>query len=124
MSPQPFQISIPQDKIDILKSKLSHAEFPDELADAEWDLGAPLSDVKRLAKAWEQWDWRVQEEDLNRKLKGAQFTTGVQVDGFGELDVHFVWQKSEVAGAVPLLFVHGCRWFFLLLFSWDGDGDW
>ncbi|KAM0137033.1 hypothetical protein ACHAO1_004208 [Botrytis cinerea] len=113
MSPQPFQISIPQDKIDILKSKLSHAEFPDELADAEWDLGAPLSDVKRLTKAWEKWDWRVQEEDLNRKLKGAQFTTGVQVDGFGELDVHFVWQKSEVAGAVPLLFVHGWPGSFL-----------
>lgn len=83
-------------------------------------MGAPLSDVKRLAKAWEQWDWRVAEEKLNKKLEGAQFTTGVEVDGFGELDVHFVWQKSEVKGAVPLLFVHGCASFFysFLLGGW------
>ncbi|TGO36390.1 hypothetical protein BHYA_0126g00160 [Botrytis hyacinthi] len=113
MSPQPFQISVPQAKIDTLKTKLSLAEFPDELENAEWDMGAPLSDVKRLAKAWEQWDWRVAEEKLNKKLEGAQFTTGVEVDGFGELDVHFVWQKSEVKGAVPLLFVHGWPGSFL-----------
>ncbi|TGO51301.1 hypothetical protein BOTNAR_0361g00010 [Botryotinia narcissicola] len=113
MSPQPFQISVPQAKIDTLKTKLSLAEFPDELENAEWDMGAPLSDVKRLAKEWEQWDWRVAEENLNKKLEGAQFTTGVEVDGFGELDVHFLWQKSEVKGAVPLLFVHGWPGSFL-----------
>ncbi|KAF7926247.1 uncharacterized protein EAE98_006542 [Botrytis deweyae] len=113
MSPQPFQIAVPQAKIDTLKTKLSLAEFPDELDNAEWDMGAPLSDVKRLAKAWEQWDWRVAEEKLNKKLEGTQFTTGVEVDGFGELDVHFVWQKSEVKGAVPLLFVHGWPGSFL-----------
>ncbi|KAF7897871.1 uncharacterized protein EAF01_008837 [Botrytis porri] len=113
MSPQPFKISIPQAKIDTLKTKLSLAEFPDELDSAEWDMGVPLSDMKRLTKAWEKWDWRVAEKDLNRKLEGAQFTTGVEVDGFGELDVHFVWQKSEVVGAVPLLFVHGWPGSFL-----------
>ncbi|TGO19210.1 hypothetical protein BTUL_0005g00580 [Botrytis tulipae] len=113
MSPQPFQISVPQAKIDTLKTKLSLAEFPDELENAEWDMGAPLSDVKRLAKAWEQWDWRVAEEKLNKTLEGLQFTTGVEVDGFGELDVHFLWQKSEVKGAVPLLFVHGWPGSFL-----------
>ncbi|KAJ8068330.1 hypothetical protein OCU04_003892 [Sclerotinia nivalis] len=107
MSPTPFQISIPQEKIDTLKTKLSLAQFPDELSDAEWDMGVPLASMKRLTKAWEEWDWRVAEENLNKTLKDAQFTTGVDVDGFGELDVHFVWQKSEVKEAVPLLFVHG-----------------
>ncbi|KAI9650350.1 hypothetical protein NHQ30_000363 [Ciborinia camelliae] len=104
MPPQPFQISIPQSQIDTLKHKLSLAQFPDELADADWDMGVPLPKMKRLTKAWEAWDWRAAEEKLNRF---SQFTTGVQVDGFGELDVHFVWQKSEVKGAIPLLFVHG-----------------
>ncbi|KAF7944331.1 hypothetical protein EAE96_010729 [Botrytis aclada] len=113
MSPQPFQISVPQAKIDTLKTKLSLTEFPDELDNAEWDMGVPLSDVKRLTKAWEAWDWRAAEEKLNRQLEGAQFTTGVEVDGFGELDVHFLWQKSEVVGAVPLLFVHGWPGSFL-----------
>ncbi|KAF7865830.1 hypothetical protein EAF04_005995 [Stromatinia cepivora] len=107
MPPTPFQISIPEEKIKTLKTKLSLAQFPDELSDAEWDLGVPLASMKRLTKAWEEWDWRVAEENLNRTLEDAQFVTGVDVDGFGELDVHFVWQRSEVKEAVPLLFVHG-----------------
>ncbi|ESZ97174.1 putative epoxide hydrolase [Sclerotinia borealis F-4128] len=105
MPPQPFQISIPQERIDILKTKLSLAEFPDELPDVQWDMGVPLQDMKRLTKAWEAWDWNVVEEKLNRI---PQFTTGVQVDGYGELDVHFVWQRRpgsfmEVLHLLPLL---------------------
>lgn len=107
MSPQPYQISVPQAKIDKLKAKLELAEFPDELPDSGWDLGAPLADVKRLAKAWEKYDWRKDEEALNKTL--PQFHTGIKVDGFDELDIHFIWQKSEVKNAIPLLFVHGCK---------------
>lgn len=107
MAPEPYTISISQEKIDTLKTKLSIAEFPDELSDAKWDLGTPLDDLQRLVKAWEKWDWRQAEERLNRTL--PQFHTGINVDGFGELDIHFVWQKSEVANAIPLLFVHGCK---------------
>lgn len=106
MSPQPYKISVPQEKLDSLKTKLSLAEFPDELSEAEWDLGVPLSDMKRLTKAWKQYDWRKTEEQLN---KVPQFHTGIKVDGFDKLDIHFVWQKSEVKNAIPLLFVHGCK---------------
>ena len=60
--------------------------------------------MKRLTKAWELWDWRQAEERLNRI---PQFKTGIKVDGFEQLDVHFVWQKSELKNAIPLLFVHG-----------------
>ena len=104
MTPTPFQISVPQSKVDLLKTKLSQAEFPDELQSAQWDYGVPLAHMKRLTKAWEQWDWRQAEEKLN---KVPQFTQRVKVDGFDELDIHFVWQKSEVKNAIPLLFVHG-----------------
>ncbi len=107
MAPEPFQISVPQEKLDILRKKLSLAEFPDELDGSEWDLGAPLADVKRLTKAWENWDWRQAEERLN---KLPQFHTTISVDGFDPLDIHFVWQKSEVENAIPLLFVHGCKY--------------
>lgn len=106
MAPQAFKISIPQEKIDNLKTKLSLAEFPDELDSSGWDLGVPLTDVKRLSKAWENWDWRQAEQRLN---KTPQYHTGIKVDGFDELDIHFVWQKSEVKNAIPLLFVHGCK---------------
>jgi len=33
----------------------------------------------------------------------------VDVGGFGSLDIHFVHRKSEMKGAIPLLFVHGCE---------------
>lgn len=106
MAPEPFEINISQEKIESLKAKLSAAEFPEELEKSGWDLGVPLSDVKRLTKAWEKWDWRKAEEKLNRL---PQFHTGIEIDGFGELDIHFVWQISSVKNAIPLLFSHGCR---------------
>ena len=104
VAPQPFQISVPQERVDTLKKKLSQAEFPDELHSSGWDLGVPLSDMKRLTKAYEKWDWRQAEERLN---KVPQYHTPIKVGGFDELDIHFVWQKSEVKNAIPLLFVHG-----------------
>jgi hypothetical protein len=106
MAPEPFQISIPQSKIDNLNTKLSIAEFPDELEASGWDLGVPLADIKRLTRAWEKWDWRQAEERLN---KLPQYHTPIKVDSFEELDIHFVWQKSRVENAIPLLFVHGCK---------------
>jgi hypothetical protein len=39
--------------------------------------------------------------------KLPNFITKIDVEGFGELDIHFLHQKSS-AGAIPLLFVH--RW--------------
>ena len=35
------------------------------------------------------------------------FHQPVSVDGFPELDIHFVHQKSQSLDAIPLLFVHG-----------------
>lgn len=106
MAPEPYTIAVHQDKIDNLKTKLSLAEFPDELHESAWDLGVPLSDMKRLVKGWAEFDWRKAEERLNNI---PQYHISVPVDGFDPLDIHFVWQKSEVKNAIPLLFVHGCK---------------
>jgi hypothetical protein len=109
MAPEAYKISVPQEKIENLKTKLALAEFPDELSESAWDLGVPLADMKRLTKAWAQWDWRQAEERLNREL--PQFHTSIEVEGFDPLDIHFVWQKSDVKNAIPLLFVHGCKYY-------------
>ncbi|KAI9049947.1 hypothetical protein LZ554_006094 [Drepanopeziza brunnea f. sp. 'monogermtubi'] len=113
-APEPYNISVPQSQIDSLRTKLALVSFPDELAASDWDLGVPLSDMKRLVKAWEVWDWRQAEESLNRV---PQFHTPINVDGFGDLDIHFVWQKSEVKNAIPLLFVHGWPGSFLEVYK-------
>ncbi|KAL8988387.1 MAG: hypothetical protein Q9169_008564, partial [Polycauliona sp. 2 TL-2023] len=87
---QPYQSSIPDARLDLLKRKLSLASLPDELEDSGWDYGAPLADIKRLLKYWqEQYDWRHHEAQMN---KIPQFMTKVSVKGFGDLDVHFVHQ--------------------------------
>lgn len=63
------------------------------------------ADIKRLHSYWSTtYDWRSTETKLNRL---PHFKTHIPVDGFGELDIHFLHQKSEVKGAIPLLFVHG-----------------
>lgn len=108
-SPEPYTISVPDAAIEKLKRKLADADYPDELeTDDQWRYGAPLSDVRRLAQYWEQgFDWRKAETEMN---KLPNFRKKVKVEGFGEIDVHFVHQRSEVEGAVPLLFCHGCKY--------------
>ncbi|OJD26771.1 hypothetical protein ACJ73_01844 [Blastomyces percursus] len=124
---RPFSINIPQSKIDKLKQKLALAQLPDELDGAGWDLGTPLTEVSRLAKAWETWDWRLAERRINEQC--AQFETDIDVDGFGSLSIHFAYQESKVANAIPLLFVHGWPGSFievlriLPLLSQNNGGD-
>jgi pimeloyl-ACP methyl ester carboxylesterase len=109
---RPYKISVPSTSIDLLKQKLALTRFPDELDDAAWDYGAPLADIKRLAGFWQDgFDWRGVEEQLNKDL--PQFEMTVEVEGFGELDVHFVHQRGGIEGAVPVCFVHGWPGSFL-----------
>ncbi|KEF54145.1 uncharacterized protein A1O9_09940 [Exophiala aquamarina CBS 119918] len=103
---QPFTISIPGKQLDDLKLRLSLARFPDELDEAGWEYGAPLADIKRITQYWkENYDWRAAEHRLNATF--LQFTTSITVEGFDPIKLHFIHQRSRIANAIPLLFVHG-----------------
>jgi hypothetical protein len=104
----PYKISIPDSQLSTLHKKLSISSFPEDVDFSDdWAYGSTLKDVKRLAKYWENgFDWRAQEAKLNEQF--PQFTTKIEVEGFGEIDMHFVHQKAK-KGSVPLLFVHGCK---------------
>lgn len=102
---KPFQIAIAETQLSDLRDRLSKTRFPDELADSEWQSGAPLADVQRLANYWaESFDWRQAEAQLN---KYPQFTTDLQAEGFETMSVHFIHQRSSAKDAIPLLFIHG-----------------
>lgn len=105
----PYHIAVPEEQIDDLKQRLACAKFPpDQLEDAGWDYGSPLAHVKRLTAYWrDEFDWRKAEARLNRL---PHFTTSIQCNGFESLQIHFLHQKSDVEGAIPLLFVHGCEY--------------
>ena len=100
-----FQISVTDDAL-ALHRKLANARFLDELSDSGWDYGVPLSDVKRLVNKWKDgYDWRAHEHELNTL---PMFTRDIKVEGSGDLNIHYVHQRSDVGSAIPLLFVHGC----------------
>lgn len=102
---EPYKIQVSDEAISRLKQKLALADYPAELEEAGWDRGSPLRDVKHLAAYWQDgFDWRKAETKLNEL---PQFTTDVDVDGFGTLKIHFVHMKSKIEGAIPLLFSHG-----------------
>lgn len=105
---KPFQVSVPDSALKLVKDKLALATFPEEVEFSDdWNYGTPLSDVKRLAKYWaDGFDWRAQEAKINQL---PQYTTKVNVDGFGDLRIHFVHQQSSRPGSIPLLFCHGCE---------------
>lgn len=48
--PSPFTISVPESSIQSLKEKLSKVTYPDTTKYSnDWNYGAPLGDVQRLA---------------------------------------------------------------------------
>ncbi|KAH9018195.1 alpha/beta-hydrolase [Lactarius deliciosus] len=110
-SEEPFKIAVSDDDLALLKRKLDDTRLPDEINAAEWAYGAPLADIKRLADRWKDgYDWRAHERKLNAL---PMFTRTIAVDGFGELNLHYVHQKSTAKGAIPLLIVHGWPGSFL-----------
>ncbi|KAJ7512349.1 Alpha/Beta hydrolase protein [Mycena galericulata] len=112
MSETPFNIAIPNEKLALLRQKLALTTFPDELEGSGWEYGVPLPDMRRLVEKWKNgFDWRAQEAQLNSEL--PQFTRDIEVNGYGTLNIHYVHKKSAVAGAIPLLFVHGWPGSFL-----------
>jgi hypothetical protein len=105
---QPFRVTVSEERLQLLQNKLSLVTLPDELDESGWDYGVPLSDLRDLVQYWQQqFDWREQEAKINANL--PQFTTDIDVDGFETLNIHFVHQRSVVKDAIPLLFVHGCK---------------
>ena len=56
-------------------------------------------------KYWESsFDWKTQEARLNAL---PNFHQPIKVEGFPELDIHYLHQVSDSPDAIPLLFCHG-----------------
>ncbi|KAG9755957.1 alpha/beta-hydrolase, partial [Aureobasidium melanogenum] len=105
MSPTSYRINIDESRLEDLRKRLDLATFPTEIEDAGWAYGSPLADVKRLTSYWRnEYDWRKVEVQLNEL---PNFETTVTVDGFEDIELHFLHQPSSAPDAVPLLFVHG-----------------
>ncbi|KAL5640336.1 hypothetical protein ACGC1H_007564 [Rhizoctonia solani] len=106
---KPFNISVPDEQLNQLHTKLELTRLPDELdlpPGQEWEWGIPLAVLKPVIDYWQnKYDWRAVEARINETL--PQFTTYVDSESHGQQEVHFVHKRSENPNAVPLLFVHG-----------------
>ncbi|WP_312007657.1 epoxide hydrolase family protein [Nocardioides alcanivorans] len=102
----PFRIDIPQADLDDLRDRLAHTRWPNEVADAGWDYGFPLSRLKELADHWlHTFDWRKQEALLNDL---PHFITEIE----GQR-IHFVHVRSRRPDARALILTHGWPGSFL-----------
>jgi epoxide hydrolase len=96
----PYRISVADDVLDDLKSRLRHARWPEAEPVGDWSQGVPLTWIKEICRYWaEEYDWRRREALLNRF---AQFVT--EIDG---LAIHFLHVRSPHPDAMPLIVTHG-----------------
>ena len=110
MSITPWRLTLDQEKVQKLKQKLELTDLPDEVEGQGWDQGPPLSRVKQILGAWKNFDYTAFERDINEQ---PNFKTTISVNGFGDLDIHFIHQRNDKPNAIPLLFVHGWPGSFL-----------
>jgi hypothetical protein len=104
--PVPFQIKVPEVKLEQLHQQLLLTQFPTQVVTEDaWARGPPVEQIKRLVNYWRDgFDWRAQEVTLNEL---PQFTLDVEVEGFGAQNIHFIHKRCPNEGAIPLLFLHG-----------------
>jgi pimeloyl-ACP methyl ester carboxylesterase len=100
MNMQPFQINIPQAVIDDLHARLARVRWPDEIPGSGWEYGAGLAYMREFVHHWQtRFDWRAQEEAMNRFHHFR-----ANVDGF---NVHFIHERGRGPNPIPLVITHG-----------------
>lgn len=98
----PFNIAIPQAKIDYIKRRLTEYEWPAEPKGADWAQGTPTKTLRGLVERWlDGFDWYAQERILNEH---PQFIAQA-----GGIKLHYVHRRSLIATSekLPIVLMHG-----------------
>lgn len=100
LEPTPFTVNVPDEVLDDLRARLRNTRWAEAETVDDWSQGIPLSYTKELCDYWaEEYDWRAREAHHNQF---DQFTAAV-----GDLNIHFIHQRSPHEDAKPLLITHG-----------------
>ncbi|KAF8765090.1 Epoxide hydrolase 1 like protein [Argiope bruennichi] len=102
---QPFKIHVPDEVLTDLKKRLQRARFEPPLEDAKFEYGFNSNYLQSIVEYWKtEFDWRKQEEQLNKFPHFKTFIEGI--------NVHFVHVKSAIPEGrklevIPILITHG-----------------
>jgi pimeloyl-ACP methyl ester carboxylesterase len=97
---RPFQVEIPDERIDNLRRRIAATRWPSKELVDDWSQGVRLAMLQELARYWaEEYDFGRLEAGLNAL---PQFTT--EIDG---LEIHFIHKRSQHEDALPLIITHG-----------------
>ena len=110
---RPFEISINAAQVELLHHRLDSVMWPSSLSDDEsvtdWNTGPPVDVMLDLTQYLRSgYNFTQQVEAMNAI---PQFIASI-----GDLEVHFIHQRSAHEHAVPLMFVH--------VYHWLGDVMW
>ncbi|MCM3749595.1 epoxide hydrolase [Paenibacillus pasadenensis] len=97
---KPYKLQVPESALAELRLRLELTRWPQAGGASDWNYGVSVPYAKELAAYWKNgYDWRAQEERLNRN---PQFVT--EIDGAA---IHFIHVRSPEPDALPLLLLHG-----------------
>lgn len=97
---QPYHIHIQDSILKDLKIRLANTRWPDELANADWQLGTQEAYLKALCQYWQDgFDWKKQEQYLQ---SFPHYRSKVL-----DFNIHYIHQKGEGKTRAPLCLVHG-----------------
>ena len=103
---EPFDIAVPEDALEDLRSRLRATRWPPPAPDAPWRQGTDLEDLQNLVACWAGgFDWRAQERCLNDFAHHR-----VELDG---LVIHLVHERALDGAGIPLILSHGSPRTFL-----------
>jgi len=95
----PYTIHVPDAALEDLSKRLSFARYPDRLdggSQNQWNFGAPVEEIRRLAEYWKNdFDWRKAEKSINDEL--PNFMTKVHIE---------VWRARH---SLSILTISGIR---------------
>src|SRR3954454_7398852 len=100
MTPQPFELRIPDAAIADLKTRLGLTRFPDAAPGDPWAFGTSVDYIRDLVSYWkDSFDWRAQEATLNQF---PQFKVALH-----DIDLHYLHVPGVGPKPYPLLLMHG-----------------
>ena len=102
---KPFHVSVSQDELSDLKSRLARVRWPNEPSGNDsWNWGTNLGYMQRLITYWrDEFDWRKAEAELNRF---SQFTVDLPTETETHT-IHFIHEKGSGKNPLPLILTHG-----------------